>query len=344
MLNDSDRVILRRQYDNNRLFEIHIEKLKEVNGLKKHNLLVKSKLRSGRNQYIYINNPVESRVPHAFLTLEEFKEALTKRIESQKIIATPKHYVLFLSNSTTKRIEKYTTAAKIVGKRKNTKSTRKSYSTPTQATIEHIMDRLRMRLVTRSDNEDITTAKTKIKDLPDLIRASTENILEKEIFFKDNTTKIDSNENSDISKELNIPVNKSIVLKEVVDRLFKNISELKTLSSAGEFNEPPLITARFSPVLDSVGSTNLNTIESASKEGQKEIFERDVNNISKSKPKRSTTVAFEDIFTFTTQKRDDKTPTAANINSKKRTHLKESNKTSRKRSTLGRPLVFMGGQ
>ncbi|XP_045505010.1 uncharacterized protein LOC123701551 [Colias croceus] len=88
--NDADIVILRRLFDHNRLFEIHIKKLKEVNGLKQHNLMIKGNPRSGNNPFIYINNPVESKLPNAYLTLEEFKEALTKRVEKQREKLTTK--------------------------------------------------------------------------------------------------------------------------------------------------------------------------------------------------------------------------------------------------------------
>ncbi|XP_047508308.1 putative mediator of RNA polymerase II transcription subunit 26 [Pieris napi] len=80
---DGDLVILRRQFDQNQLFEIHVKKLKEVNGYKLHNLMIKGKVRSG-SPFIYINNPVESKMPNAYLTLEEFKEALTKRVQKHK--------------------------------------------------------------------------------------------------------------------------------------------------------------------------------------------------------------------------------------------------------------------
>ncbi|XP_045526993.1 uncharacterized protein LOC123715763 [Pieris brassicae] len=80
---DGDFVILRRQFDQNQLFEIHVKKLKEVNGYKLHNLMIKGKVRSG-SPFIYINNPVESKMPNAYLTLEEFKEALTKRVQKHK--------------------------------------------------------------------------------------------------------------------------------------------------------------------------------------------------------------------------------------------------------------------
>ncbi|XP_068623176.1 uncharacterized protein [Battus philenor] len=89
----------RRVFSQNRYYNIHIKKLKEVNGLKYHNLMIKEESRNEKNPLIYIDNPVESKVPNAYLTLEEFKEILTNRVLKQRqalstrlelILRTPK--------------------------------------------------------------------------------------------------------------------------------------------------------------------------------------------------------------------------------------------------------------
>ncbi|XP_045484638.1 uncharacterized protein LOC111002920 [Pieris rapae] len=100
---DGDLVILRRQFDQNQLFEIHVKKLKEVNGYKLHNLMIKGKVRSG-SPFIYINNPVESKLPNAYLTLEEFKDALTKRVQKHKKTTLNFIDVFFTTNKPKKRL------------------------------------------------------------------------------------------------------------------------------------------------------------------------------------------------------------------------------------------------
>lgn len=61
----------------NREFDIHVRKLKLVNGFKAHNLEIKEKTDTG--PLIYIDNPLESRVSHAYMSLEEFRKELEKR-------------------------------------------------------------------------------------------------------------------------------------------------------------------------------------------------------------------------------------------------------------------------
>ncbi|CAH2055751.1 unnamed protein product, partial [Iphiclides podalirius] len=81
---DDSTVTTRRIHTRNHHFKIHIKKLKAVNGLKLHNLMIKEEAASETNPLIYIDNPVESKIPNAYLTLEEFKKALTNRIMSQR--------------------------------------------------------------------------------------------------------------------------------------------------------------------------------------------------------------------------------------------------------------------
>lgn len=66
----------------NREFDIHVRKLKLVNGFKAHNLVIKENTDNG--PLIYIDNPLESRVPHAYLTLDEFRKELEKRASRQR--------------------------------------------------------------------------------------------------------------------------------------------------------------------------------------------------------------------------------------------------------------------
>lgn len=95
---DKTNISSRRIFKNDKQYEIHIKKLKEVNGFKVHNLIVKESLRTGPDPFIYINNPVESKIPKAFLTLEEFKNVLTNRIMKQRDELTNK------PNKTTRKI------------------------------------------------------------------------------------------------------------------------------------------------------------------------------------------------------------------------------------------------
>lgn len=66
----------------NREFDIHVRKLKLVNGYKAHNLEIKEKTDTG--PLVYIDNPLESRVPHAYLSLDEFRNELEKRANIQR--------------------------------------------------------------------------------------------------------------------------------------------------------------------------------------------------------------------------------------------------------------------
>lgn len=60
-----------------------MSKLKDVNGYKAHNLQIIKPGRNGDNDLIYIVNPLESKVPRAYLTLNEFKDALTNRVRNK---------------------------------------------------------------------------------------------------------------------------------------------------------------------------------------------------------------------------------------------------------------------
>ncbi|CAH0719054.1 unnamed protein product, partial [Brenthis ino] len=81
---DRGNISLRRLFKNNKQYEVHVKKLKEVNGFKTHNLMIKESLRTDSSSLIYINNPVESKIPRAYLTLEEFKNILTDRVLKQR--------------------------------------------------------------------------------------------------------------------------------------------------------------------------------------------------------------------------------------------------------------------
>lgn len=60
-----------------------MQKLKEVNGVKTHNLRLENK--SERNgPIIYINNPVEAGMPNPFLNIDQFKTAMYERVKRQK--------------------------------------------------------------------------------------------------------------------------------------------------------------------------------------------------------------------------------------------------------------------
>lgn len=73
-------------FTNDKVYEVHVKKLKEVNGLKIHNLLIKED--SAKNPLIYINNPVETRVPNPYLSLTEFQQLLMSRAAANKAPTT----------------------------------------------------------------------------------------------------------------------------------------------------------------------------------------------------------------------------------------------------------------
>ncbi|XP_063622979.1 location of vulva defective 1-like [Cydia splendana] len=70
--------LTRRIFVNDSLYQVHLNKLKDVNGFKMHNIVIK---RSGPdiNSTIYINNPLEAKFPHPFISLEEFKNTLVQQ-------------------------------------------------------------------------------------------------------------------------------------------------------------------------------------------------------------------------------------------------------------------------
>lgn len=73
----------RRYYKSNRQYILHLQRLREVNGLKTHNL---EGLNEGSHEspVVYINNPVESRIPHPYLTVDQYKDAMINRVLDQK--------------------------------------------------------------------------------------------------------------------------------------------------------------------------------------------------------------------------------------------------------------------
>ncbi|KPJ13457.1 Cardio acceleratory peptide 2b [Papilio machaon] len=76
--------------------------------------MIKEEVKSEKNPLIYINNPVESKFPNAYLTLEEFKQALTNRILAQRETTKKLHLRMrnelittrFISNQHSKMITK----------------------------------------------------------------------------------------------------------------------------------------------------------------------------------------------------------------------------------------------
>ncbi|OWR47098.1 hypothetical protein KGM_216129 [Danaus plexippus plexippus] len=138
MANEHFKIFTRRIFRGNKKFEIHVEKLREVNGYKKHNLMVKESLKSGAGSYIYINNPVESKIPKAFLTLDEFKDALTNRILVQREELIKKQSTTNKNLNTMKyftqtsilnesRLHGYNTSDKYVHRKATTKSKANDY-------------------------------------------------------------------------------------------------------------------------------------------------------------------------------------------------------------------------
>lgn len=63
---------------------MHVNKLRDVNGLKLHNLVLKTEGQPNVNKTVYISNPLESKLPQAYLSFDEFKRTLTERVQKQK--------------------------------------------------------------------------------------------------------------------------------------------------------------------------------------------------------------------------------------------------------------------
>lgn len=75
--------LTRRLMNDNNQYELHINKLREVNGIKTHNVLIARTSETDESR-IYINNPVESHIPYTFLTQEQFKQHLMDSIKKQQ--------------------------------------------------------------------------------------------------------------------------------------------------------------------------------------------------------------------------------------------------------------------
>ncbi|CAH1634774.1 unnamed protein product [Spodoptera littoralis] len=75
--------VTRRFFTNYNHYTLHVQKLKEVNGWKTHNLKVESNAPWGK-PVVYINNPVECHMPNAFFSREEFQKIMLSRIQEQK--------------------------------------------------------------------------------------------------------------------------------------------------------------------------------------------------------------------------------------------------------------------
>ncbi|RVE53038.1 hypothetical protein evm_002336 [Chilo suppressalis] len=127
---DQNVMLSRRLLKNDKYYSVHVKKLKDVNGFKTHNLVIKGTTRSN-DTVIYINNPVESKIPNSFLTIEEFKRLLIERIDSKKdsyaiLHPSPKNFnkkkVTFHRTSSTKTGAKLTLKKSTHKHEKNIKS------------------------------------------------------------------------------------------------------------------------------------------------------------------------------------------------------------------------------
>ncbi|XP_046970810.1 uncharacterized protein LOC124537894 [Vanessa cardui] len=98
-ITDNYNMSSRRLFKNNRQYEIHVKKLKDVNGFKIHNLVVKEHIRTASDPLIYINNPVESKIPKAYLSLDEFKNILINRVMSQRNELTTKQKTIKIKSN-----------------------------------------------------------------------------------------------------------------------------------------------------------------------------------------------------------------------------------------------------
>ncbi|KAG7304895.1 hypothetical protein JYU34_010290 [Plutella xylostella] len=75
-------------------FGMHVQKLKAVNGLKMHNLNIHKGLRGNDDKLIYINNPLESHIPNAFISIDEYKKIMADKLRKEKdSVGKPMHTV-----------------------------------------------------------------------------------------------------------------------------------------------------------------------------------------------------------------------------------------------------------
>lgn len=152
--------------------------------------MIKESLRTGSSPLIYINNPVESKIPNAFLSEEEFKRVLTDRVLSQRKTILDKNSTATLkSKISTKRTYSKTRASlkkstnHLLHKyreiyRKNTRTVANGRKEPTVAfkadvksTPERKINQLNVKtpaILRSSNNTLVTNNKIKLSKIDDI--------------------------------------------------------------------------------------------------------------------------------------------------------------------------------
>ncbi|XP_045778455.1 flap endonuclease 1-like [Maniola jurtina] len=371
----------RRLFRRNKQYEIHVQKLKEVNGFKKHNLMIKGNIRTSdnsnnNNPFIYINNPVESKIPQSFLTLEEFKEVLTNRVKLQRNeLTTKKALKIFnetkittspikiknnpienqsknvsnkLENTTsmnTKKLKQTDTTIM-----KNTSLKHKIDATtekPTKQTV--LTDNLKISLnstITKSNSKKVVlnvTKETITQEIESTITHMTTNKLKSTPKTTTKNIKLEPEEAKHDSLNLSI----ALLNKTKVD----NTSEVtssnddRTLINAELFNEnlindtEKLSNDTFATIFDSKTEQELSTQELINV--SPEISSNDYETMT---TRDTTTNVVTEKTTLSETEVSTIHATRKTAKPKRTTTQKVSFQVPRKRSTLSRPLVFMGSR
>lgn len=304
----------RRLFTQNRQYKIHVKKLKQVNGFKRHNLLIKE-VKSENNPLIYINNPVESKIPNAYLTLEEFKQALTNRIltqrETTKIIhlqmtkelktrlISKKHSKITITtkNNITPKpmfISKLSTNLTSENLTNSTK-TFTSSNVPNWSTTYKIDDQ------TFKDEEIFTTESSKIIKITESVTTNEENITTSTV-----TALKESTENISAEHPKTLDISNSTIVTFQINTESSNepetykteapknyIEETTKLETAE--NDLPKNTSQLPP-------TSLHTEELSQKERSIEVVTEDVTETEKITEDPETTIEMVTVTTRSTRK------------------------------------------
>ncbi|XP_053616103.1 uncharacterized protein LOC128678541 [Plodia interpunctella] len=346
----------RRLLKENREYKIHVKKLKEVNGYKRHNLRIKEIARDGSPlSTFYINNPLESKMPNSFLTFSEFKDALTnranqKRMSKKKI--TLKGTLKGKISKKNKNKDKNPLRSPEKLKAKSKRRAVKSKDIKNMKLIKHSRGKLYLRnkkFNYTNGYEHVTyfphVESTKFKKTVDVTKRTSSRIL------------AEKNSKNNIVKLPNIPlVGKKVHSSNVTtaNATEKNVDAPTASSSASEVNlrnndvpittpatETPAsgtdTTVRETDTTLSETQTTANDTETAATETETTVSET-ITTVSETETgaiETETTVSETETTTSETE-----TTTAA---ADTETNVPLTDPPSTKRSTLARPLVFMGG-
>ncbi|XP_050355619.1 uncharacterized protein LOC126776830 isoform X2 [Nymphalis io] len=355
--------------------------------------MIQENLRTNSEPLIYINNPVESKIPKAYLSLEEFKNILTDRVMTQRKKLTTKQNMKLLKKysnrnvnfkRTTKTLDNKVKYIKVIDKSnfyitKDNKVTKEKLvkeiepvsdtinarSIITELNTYTINNKLKATKAINTKNVDFTEGIkiTEMESVLDTIAAEPR-ITKLETFI---TKPILTISNTDAINNLKT-MYKEKSTEKIVKHLFEKYSDSnkfldKVLATSDEISV--IHTATNESIVRVEGYTHSTeqqlaktTIENVTNDGlvtaEKNItnqvtdkniqqFNEEINNKSK--------VITTDLET-SREKTNTVQMTSAKETPRRKTTLKQSEvlqhskKTLKKvkRSTLGRPLVFMGKQ